>query len=117
MSSESAFAVPLVIEGLEIGSEEIVASYTAGDTAETRDDSVAIHVATLDVDIDMDNDNGLGTPDRSLAEDHLEDTYRVSGKRLAVNSDDQDHDGAACVPTDRRKARIAATTDYVFQAC
>lgn len=88
-------AIPILIEGVELGSDEIVATFVANDASQTLDDKVSIHVTAIDLDVDMDNDNALDEPDRSMAEDELEDVYRITGKRLPVNSDDQDRDGIA----------------------
>lgn len=44
----------------------------------------------IDVDIDSDNDNGVSFPDRSVAEDTVED---ISAKRIAFNHDDDDLNG------------------------
>ena len=91
--SWQAMAIPVAIEGMEIGAGEIVASLTPSDGRGVVDDAVAIHVVTIDLDVDSDNNNGLQAPDRTPEEEQLEDAYRTVGKQIAVNSDDVDRDG------------------------
>jgi hypothetical protein len=45
------------------------------------------------IDIDSDNTNGFGDPDRSLAEERIENDPTKPGKILAVNDNDDDGDG------------------------
>ena len=47
----------------------------------------------VDLDIDSDNTNGAGAPDRSAAEETLEDDDEKPGKLIAVNNGDFDTDG------------------------
>ncbi|MGE0481257.1 MAG: hypothetical protein AB7Q17_12370 [Phycisphaerae bacterium] len=49
----------------------------------------------VDADIDSDNDNSTSLPDRLSGEDTLEADTDKPGKVLAVNDDDDDHDGVA----------------------
>ncbi len=93
MASLASQAIPVAIEGMEEGAGEIVATFTPDDGRNAVDDAVTIHVVAVDIDIDSDNSNGLDVPDRSTTEEQLEDTYKVTGKRIRINSDDVDRDG------------------------
>ena len=92
MTTSPAYGIPLAVEGIELSSGEIVATFVPADGREAREDSVTVHVVAVDLDIDSDNDNGLGPPDRSSREDQLEEDPREVGKRVLVNADDADHD-------------------------
>ena len=62
-------------------------------------------VAGCDLDIDSDNTNGSGFPDRSVAEDQIEDDPGYAGKLLLVNDDDDDHNST---PDLQQNAAISA---------
>ncbi len=83
--------IPVVIEGVATGTGEIAASFTALDERHVND-AVTIHVVAVDLDVDSDNSDQLGTPERSVHEEQLEDEVGAPGKRLLVNSDDVDRD-------------------------
>lgn len=84
--------VPLAIEGVATAAGDIVARFTPIGTSQAVCDTVRVTVVSVDLDIDSDNSNGLQLPDRSAAEDLLEDQARYGGKRLVVNADDADRD-------------------------
>ncbi|MFW6169328.1 MAG: RHS repeat-associated core domain-containing protein [Planctomycetota bacterium] len=93
MYSPMLKAIPLILEGMEVGSGEIVASLELDDGSTVIEDTVSVHVVAVDLDVDSDNNNGLELPDRTPEEEQLEDSHGVIGKRIVVNSDDVDQDG------------------------
>lgn len=52
----------------------------------------AVLLLQVDLDIDSDNNNGVGPPDRSAAEEALEDDDEKTGKLIGVNNGDRDFD-------------------------
>ena len=75
----------------------------AGDTEESPlseidpnslkpDEDGDFRLIQVDLDIDGDNTNGAGAPDRSLAEEALEDDDEKLGKLIGVNNGDLDFD-------------------------
>ncbi len=80
------------------GQEDVVATLVPSATyqialgAETAPVWIADN-DTVDLDIDSDNNNGLGPPDRSVAEDGIEDDPALPGKFVGTNVGDKDADG------------------------
>lgn len=91
--ADGGMVFPLAIEGMSLGSGQIVATFTPAGAAGTLLDSVTVHVVNVDLDIDSDNDQGLRLPDRSPREEMLEEDASEPGKRIPVNSRDADRDG------------------------
>jgi len=54
---------------------------------------ITVHILEADLDVDSDNDNGFASPDRSEAEDEIEEQAGLPGKLLCVNDSDADGDG------------------------
>ena len=85
--------LPVLIEGLEVGTGQIVATFSTANGRSEVADRLKVQVVSFDVDVDSDNNNGLALPDRSEDEELVEDLYLSTGKRITVNSDDEDQDG------------------------
>jgi hypothetical protein len=84
--------LPLAIEGLQEGTARLTARFSPTSVNAQLYDAVKISVVGADLDIDADNDDPHGIPSRSAAEDSVEDHWRSTGKRIAVNADDADRD-------------------------
>lgn len=93
--SAALHALPVAIEGLALGSGEIIARFTPHGSQTRLEDRVRVTVVSADLDVDSDNNDELSLPARTAEEDELEDAWREEGKRLAVNADDADGDNIA----------------------
>ncbi|MBU4198863.1 MAG: hypothetical protein KKG09_04470 [Verrucomicrobia bacterium] len=92
----SRFPLTLWVEGQSVSSDlrdkEIMVTHIASGAK----DKVKYTVLKADLDIDSDNNNGFDDPDRSDAEDTIEDIEGdpdKPGKLICVNDGDEDHDG------------------------
>ena len=84
----------LYIEGIQNGSYTIKVELDPdGRSGFLAQDEVVVTVIGVDLDIDSDNNNGTKPPDRSAAEDQIEDDPTKLGKIVYVNIGDADHDG------------------------
>ncbi len=88
-------ALPVAIEGLTLGTGEIVARFTPNGSQTRLEDRVRVTVVSADLDVDSDNNDGLSVPARTAEEEQREDAWREVGKRLVVNADDADGDSIA----------------------
>ncbi len=85
-------AIPLAIEGMELGNGELTATFSPQDGRAAVEDAMTVHVVAVDLDVDSDNNDALRMPARSIHEEDIENDVRVAGKRLPVNGDDVDRD-------------------------
>ncbi len=90
---ETSVALPVMVEGMMLGTSDIVATFEPDQDGSSLADTVTIHVVQADLDIDSDNNDGRQAPQRSEQEEQLEDELGVTGKLIDVNCDDADHDG------------------------
>ncbi len=85
------FAVDLPSGYPAPGFYRITATHTFPDDVTTTSKPAYIAIILVDLDVDSDNNNGVAAPDRSQAEDDIEEAQ--PGKIVFVNDNDDDGDG------------------------
>lgn len=84
----------LFIEGIHTGNFAITVYLDPdAESGFIAHDQVVVTVIGVDLDVDSDNNNEFKSPDRSAAEDEIEDDTNKPGKIIVVNDDDSDADG------------------------
>ena len=87
----------LYVEAIDAGTARLNYSYVGTGAASEYgcSASVGITAVGIDIDVDSDNDDGIGSPERTVSEDLIEDKTgdaTFPGKLIHVNDDDTDND-------------------------